>query len=112
MSHEHNVYWDLLVTDNDLTLDVAGNPVMVCNRASIAQDIKHMIRETGLLVELVANRDSGKKAENLVKITLEVDKDERIVPGATRIEEPEPGRLYLIADTAEFGPIQTALEVH
>lgn len=105
-------YVDLLVTDDDLTLDVGGNPVAVADRASIAQDIVHMIRETGLLVDLVAERDERRKAANLVQLTLEVDNDERIVPGSCRISESEsePGVFKLTATTVEFGDINLTME--
>jgi len=103
-------YFDLIITDDDITLDVGGIPARCWDRDSIAQDIKHMIRESGLLVELVANRDEGKKAENLVKITIAVDNDERIVPGSCEITEVELGRFILLADTVEFGSINLTLE--
>lgn len=107
---EERKYVDLLVTDDDLTLDAGGNPVMVWDRESIAQDIVHMIRETGLLVELLGNRDDRLKAANVVKLTLAVDNDERIVPGTCAIEEPKPGVFYLTAETVEFGPMSLKLE--
>ena len=49
-------YRDLLITDDDITLDAGGYPVLVTERACIAQDIQHMIRESGLLVDLVGER--------------------------------------------------------
>lgn len=104
-------YFDLLVSDDDLTLDRGGNPERCFDRDSIAQDIQHMIRETGLLVELVGNRDARKKAENIVKLTIEVDNDERIVPGSCEIAEVELGVFYLTAETVEFGPINMQMEV-
>lgn len=103
-------YVDLLVTGDDLTLDAGGNPVLVTDRDCIAQDLVHMIRETGLLVELVANRDAHKKAENLVRLELAVEEDERIRPGTVRIEEPELGVFYLTAETEEFGSVDLELE--
>ena len=62
-------YIDLLITDDDFTLDAGRIPQMVDGRASIAQDIVHMIRETGLLVALVANRDARRKEQNLLQIS-------------------------------------------
>jgi len=103
-------YFDLLITDDDITLDVGGNPARCWDRDSIAQDIQHMIRESGLLVELVANRDAGKKAENLVKLTIMVDNDERIVPGSCVITEVDLGLFILQADTVKFGPLNYTLE--
>ncbi|MCJ2164661.1 MULTISPECIES: DUF2590 family protein [unclassified Pseudodesulfovibrio] len=104
-------YFDILITDDDITLDVGGIPERCCDRDSIAQDLVHMIRETGLLVELVGNRDEGKKAENIVKLTLEVDNDERIVPGTCQITETSLGVFYLQAETVEFGPIYSTVEI-
>jgi len=103
-------YFDLLITDDDITLDVGGIPTRCWDRDSIAQDIQHMIRESGLLVELVANRDAGKKAENIVKLTIMVDNDERIEPGSCVITEVDLGEFILQADTVEFGSINLTLE--
>jgi hypothetical protein len=103
-------YLDILITGDDITLDAGGLPVPVADRDSIAQDIVHMIRETGLLVELVGNRDVRTKARNLLLLTLEVDKDERIVPGSTEIEEVGLGLFNLKAETLEFGSIALSLE--
>ena len=103
-------YIDLLITDDDFTLDAGGIPQMVDGRASIAQDIVHMIRETGLLVALVANRDARRKEQNLLQITIEVDNDERIVPGTTAIKESEPGIFHLTATTVAYGDIGVSLE--
>lgn len=99
-------YTDLLITEDDFTLDVAGNPSQASDRACIAQDICHMIRETGLLVELIANRDENTTEANKIKIAMAVDEDERIIPGTTKITQPEPGVFYITAETADFGPIQ------
>lgn len=102
-------YRDLLITDDDITLDAGGYPVLVTERACIAQDIQHMIRESGLLVDLVGERDVRKRKTNIVKLTLEVDQDYRIKPGTTRIEEHWTSRerveFWLTAETLEFGKI-------
>ena len=103
-------YFDILITDDDITLDVGGLPERCWDRDSIAQDIKHMIRDSGLLVELVANRDEGKKAENLVELTIMVDDDERIVPGSCEITEVDLGIFFLEAETVEFGSVSLTME--
>ena len=103
-------YIDLLISGDDLTLDEGGIPQKVDDRASIAQDLVHMIRESGLLVELVANRDERKKAENLLKITLAVDDDERIVPGTAAIEQAALGLFTLTATTVKYGDVSVSLE--
>ena len=98
-------YRDLLVTDDDLTPDVAGNPLLLYDRDVIAQDLIHMIREKGFLPPLVGNRNRDIIERTKVEITMAVDNDYRIVPGSAYIEEPEPGTFYLTADTIEFGPV-------
>ncbi|MCF8088962.1 MAG: DUF2590 family protein [Desulfotignum sp.] len=98
-------YTDLLITDDDLDLDVAGNPLLVDDRDVIAQDLVHMIREKGFLPPLVGNRNRDLINRTKVEITLAVDNDTRIVPGSAYIEEPEPGTFYLVAKTIEFGPV-------
>ena len=102
-------YRDLLITRDDMTLDKNGEPVLVTGRACIAQDIQHMIRESGLLVELVGERDGIRRKTNIVKITLEVDQDTRIKPGTTRIEEVwtscERVEFWLTAETIRYGKI-------
>lgn len=98
-------YIDLLVTDDDLTPDAGGNPELISDRNVIAQDIVHMIREKGFLPPLVGNRNRDIVERTKVEITLAVDNDYRIVPGSALIEEPEPGRFYLVADTIDFDSI-------
>ena len=102
-------YRDLLIKGDDLTPDAGGIPEMVTGRASIAQDIVHMIRESGLLTEMLANRDPMKRKSCLIKISIAVD-DERIIPGTTEISESEPGVYWLTAQTELYGALSLALE--
>ena len=102
---------DLLVQNDDLALDVAKNTVLIHDRDVIAQDLVHMIRESGFLPPLVGNRNRGIVERTKVEITLAVDNDSRIIPGTAKIEEPEQGLFYLTADTIDFGPIYTNLGV-
>ncbi|MCP3942494.1 MAG: DUF2590 family protein [Desulfobacteraceae bacterium] len=104
-------YRDLLVIDDDLSPDVAGNPSLISDRDVIAQDLVHMIREKGFLPPLVGNRNRDLVERTKVAITLAVDNDHRIVPGSALIEEPEQGRFYLTADTMDFDSIGFFLEV-
>jgi len=104
-------YWDLLVVEDGLALDVAGQPVLVEDADCIAQDLVHMIRESGLLVELVANRSESLRNKIFQELIVRVEDDRRIVPGSVFIEEPKPGALYLIADTVDFGQLQRELVV-
>lgn len=100
------LYKDLLVTDEDITLDAGRNPVMVYDRDCIAQDLVHMIRETGLLVELLGNRNEVMRAATLIKLELAIEEDERVVPGSVIIEEPKLGELYVVVESNDFGPIE------
>lgn len=103
-------YIDLRIENDDLKLDAGGNPVLLDGRASIAQDIMHMIRESGLLVAIIANRDARQRRTNIVKITIAVDDDRRIVPGSTVVEEANPGEYWLMAQTVSYGEISLKLE--
>lgn len=58
-------YTDILITDGDITLDAGGQPVLVYDRPCIAQDILHMILESGLLVELIGERDARNRKTNI-----------------------------------------------
>lgn len=98
------------ITGNDLDLDVGGQPLLTSGRASIAQDIIHMIRDSGLLVDVIANRDARQRRTAMVSISIAVDNDERIVPGSTIIEEPKAGEYWLTAQTVTSGTINLKLE--
>ena len=105
-------YRDLLITEDDLTPDAGGIPEMVTGRASIAQDIVHMIRESGLLTENVGELRPH-EAEILPhkkSVSPVDDDDERIIPGTTEISESEPGVYWLTAQTELYGALSLALE--
>ncbi|PAU66648.1 hypothetical protein BZL41_00515, partial [Pseudomonas sp. PIC25] len=76
---------------------------------SIAQDIAHMIRESGLLVTLVAERDRFRQRDCIQQLELLVEADERLVPGTVRIVEQEPGQYQVTARTVEFGSVEVVL---
>lgn len=103
------LYIDLLITHNDLTLDPSNQPLLVDDRASIAQDIGHMIRESGLLVTLVAERDRFRQADCIQQLELQVEADVRLVPGTVRILEEEKGQYLVTAKTVEFGSVEVVL---
>ena len=99
-------YIDLLIENNDLALDVAGEPQLISDRASIAQDIKHCIRESGLLVEMVGERNQEKRQGLIQQLTLLVEDDERLIPGTIEFHESIDGHYLLIADTYDYGPVE------
>mgnify|MGYP000226590526 CR=1 FL=1 len=98
-------YQDLLIENGDVVLDAGRNPVLIQDRAVIAQDIKHAIIESNLAVELIAERSPSKKADIRTKLELLVEEDVRLVPGTVQLEEPTGGTIYVLATTAEFGDL-------
>ncbi|SEH99542.1 DUF2590 family protein [Pseudomonas asplenii] len=102
-------YIDLLIQNNDLVLDPSRQPLLIEDRASIAQDIGHMIRESGLLVTLVAERSNLRQSDCILQIELLVEDDERLVPGTARITQDSPGVYLVTAKTLKFGDIEVYL---
>lgn len=102
-------YVDLLIEDDGIALDALGIPVLIDGRASIAQDIKHMIRESGLLVELIGERNREKVKRNMVRIEKRVEDDLRIRPGTAKVTRTETGTFYVTARTMKYGEIEVFL---
>jgi hypothetical protein len=101
---------DILITDNDLTLDGVKEVVLIDGRRSIAQDLKHMIRETGYVVQMVGERSSDMRAHYMKLIEIEMEEDSRLVPGTAKVTETKLGELFATAITTEYG--QTALRAY
>lgn len=102
-------YIDLLIAGNDLVLDPSNQPLLIDDRASIAQDIAHMIRESGLLVTLVAERDPLRQRDCLQQLELRVEDDVRLVPGTARILRQTPGEYLVTATTVKFGDVKVTV---
>lgn len=102
-------YIDLLIANNDLVLDPSNQPLLIDDRASIAQDIAHMIRESGLLVTLVAERDPLRQRDCLQQLELRVEDDVRLVPGTVRILVQTSGVYLVTATTVKFGDVEVAV---
>ena len=96
---------DLLVTDNDLTLK-AGEPQRLSRRAVIEQDIKHMIREQGLAVRMVGNRNAVEVAYLAQRIELAMENDTRLIPGTAVVAEVGSGQFLATANTVYGDTIQ------
>ncbi|WP_281189452.1 DUF2590 family protein [Vibrio diabolicus] len=99
-------YQDILIESGDVVLDAGRNPILIQDRAVIAQDIKHAIIESNLAVDLIAERSPSKKADIRTKLELLVEEDVRLVPGTVRLDEPTEGTIYVFADTMDFGELQ------
>lgn len=102
-------YVDLLIAGNDLVLDPSNQPLLIDDRASIAQDIAHMIRESGLLVTLVAERDPLRQRDCLQQLELRVEDDMRLVPGTVRILAQASGEYLVTAITVKFGDVKVTV---
>jgi len=99
------LYIDLHISNNDLTLDSGGEPTLLNDRDSIAQDIKHLIRESGLMVQIIGQRDPLKIAINVQALELLIEDDIRLVPGTIKITQSTTELFFVQADTVDFGPI-------
>lgn len=102
-------YQDLLIEEGDVVLDAGRNPVLIQDRAVIAQDIKHAILESQLAVELIVECSPSLKADIRTKLELLVEEDVRLVPGTVRLEEPKEGTIYVFAKTIDFGDLTVEL---
>lgn len=100
-----NLYIDLLVTDRDVTLNMAGEPVTCNNRVSVGQDIIHAIIESGLATLLTGERSPILRDDIFTRMILLVEEDRRIVPGTVRIYEETMEKLLISADSWDFGKI-------
>ncbi len=97
-------YIDILIQGDQIALDSAGLPVQITDRDVIAQDVRHMLRESGLLEQLIAERSAAMRRLIFKQIRMLVETDARIIPGTSEINAVTPEELHLTAET-EFGPI-------
>lgn len=103
-----NKYQDLLIIDRDVELDENNNPRFIDGRESIAQDIKHMLMELNLFVELIGNRDPEKERQVINRVTLLVDADLRIVAGTSKVVK-NGDQYWVLATTIDYGVIKVEL---
>lgn len=105
------LYIDLLITERDFTLNAGAEPELCNNRVSIGQDIVHAIIESGLATRLVAERSPVLRADVITQMVLLVEDDERIIPGTVSITEESATRLWITAETYDFGRISLGADV-
>ncbi|MEX9891296.1 DUF2590 family protein [Providencia rettgeri] len=99
------LYFDLLITDRNFTLNSGNEPELCNNRRSITQDVAHSIIESGLATQLVAERSPTLRADIRTQMEILVESDERLVPGTIVIDEESTKRLWITAETYDFGRI-------
>ena len=108
-SAESEKYIDVLVTNDGIALDGFGLPILISGRASIAQDIKHMIRETGLLIKMIGERNPEKIRGFMIQIENKIEDDVRIVPGTAKVVRLDSNDFLIQAKTVEFGGVEFSL---
>lgn len=106
-----SLYIDLLITGRDFTLNSGNEPVLCDNRVSVAQDCVHAIIESGLATQLVGERSPTLRADLRNQIEMLVEDDERIVPGTVRLNEESQVKLWVTADTYDFGRISQGVDL-
>jgi len=104
------IYLDLLITDDDLVTNNAYAVEQAHDRAVIAQDIRHAVRESGLALPLVGMRQQLKVKKILTEIELLVESDKRLKPGTVFTYLLNDGRIAITADTKDYGKIGIGYE--
>lgn len=103
------LYIDLLIEKGNFALNAGNEPVTCNNQQSIGQDIVHAIIESGLVVELIAERSPLLRADIFTQLELLIENDDRIIPGTIAIQEESAKRLFITAQTYEFGMINAGV---
>ncbi|EUD09688.1 DUF2590 family protein [Providencia alcalifaciens] len=103
------LYFDLLITNQNFTLNSGNEPELCHNRRSITQDVAHRIIESGLATQLVAERSPTLRADIRTQMEILVESDERLIPGTIVIDEESTKRLWITADTYDFGRISLGM---
>ncbi|MCC8366019.1 DUF2590 family protein [Xenorhabdus sp. PB61.4] len=102
-------YIDLLINERDFTLNSGNEPYFCNNRVSIGQDCIHAIIESGLATQLIAERSPTLRADIHTQIVILIENDERIIPGTVSINEESPTKLWITAETYDFGRINVSV---
>ncbi|MCT2387298.1 DUF2590 family protein [Erwinia pyrifoliae] len=103
------LYIDLLIADGSFKLNSGNEPLLCNNRVSIGQDIIHMILESGITARLIGERSPTLRGDALTELTLLVESDVRLIPGTIIVNEESLSRLYITAETYEFGTVSTGV---
>lgn len=102
-------YFDILISGDSIAIDSFGLPMFVEGRASIAQDIKHMIREHGYLVDMIAERNGQRIQRFMTMIEELVENDVRIRPGTASLTRQDNETFLLTAKTMKYGDLEFVL---
>lgn len=105
------LYIDLLIGERNFVLNAGNEPETCNNRQSIGQDIVHSILESGLVTGLIAERSPTMRDDIFTQLELLVESDQRIVPGTATVKEETRKRLWVSAETYDFGLISVRAEL-
>lgn len=105
------LYIDLLITNDDFVLNTGNEPVLCNNRQSIGQDVIHSIIESRLATELIAERSPTLRGDIFTRMELLIEDDERLIPGTVSITEETLSRLWVTADTYDFGALSLRVDL-
>jgi hypothetical protein len=100
-------YTDLRIENGSMMIDVGKQPILTDERASIGQDVKHLVMESGLATRLLAQRSAALKNDIYTAMELLVETDVRIKPGTIEVNDMGNGVVAITATTFEFGDIST-----
>jgi hypothetical protein len=100
-------YTDLRIENGSLVIDAGKQPILTDERASVGQDVKHLVMESGLATQLLGQRSAALKNDIYTAMELLVETDVRIVPGTIEVNDLGDGVVTITATTFEFGDIST-----
>jgi hypothetical protein len=103
-------YSDLKIIDDDLVRDEYGQPVFIYDRDVVDQDIRHSIRESGLLEQLIGERSPSQRKLILSKLRILIESDPRVIPGTSEMDITDIENFRILADT-DFGKINMGASV-
>lgn len=102
---EKILYRDIKMSNDDITLLEDNQAELIFNQDVIIQDLIHALRESGLLINLIAERNLNNRLLIFNKIKILVEDDTRIVPGSCIIEDNSQ-ILGIKCDSYDFGKLK------
>jgi len=94
---------DLNIVDGDFVLNNSLSPEQINSEHVISQDIKHRILESGLLTKLIGQRNKNGITPVLIELELEIELDERLIPGSIQIVSNLDKTITITANTKQYG---------
>ena len=99
---------DLNIVDGDFVFNQSLSADTLQAANVIAQDVKHRIIESGILVRLIKLRNVNGIAQMLTELELEVEKDNRLKPGTILVNYNTDRTLSIEAETRQYGKVKLA----